>query len=328
MKIFGSAADRPPARGTRLRSGGGALFSRRRRGAGARLAGNTAALAGLVVLALIAAAVFLGGTVLPHAPLEIDLARALRPPSPSHPFGTDAFGRDVLARVLHGGRISLAVGFAARSISLVLGLLAGTLAGYFGGRADTLVMRLADVTFAFPTLLLLIAIMAVVAPGPAALCAALGAVGWAAMARLVRGQVLSARGREFVQAARAAGAGHLRIIARYILPQCVSPLVVVYTLGLGMTITAEASLSFLGLGLQPPAPSWGGMIAAGIPFMRTAPWLTFFPGLVLSATICALNLAGGGLRDVLDPRASLAAVVHGRVGRPPAARIDTKGAGA
>jgi ABC-type dipeptide/oligopeptide/nickel transport system permease subunit len=163
-------------------------------------------------------------------------------------------------------------------------------------------MRLADVTFAFPTLLLLIAIMAVVTPGIWALSAALGAVGWAAMARLVRAQILSVRERDYVRAARAAGAGHIKLIARYILPQCVTPLVVVFTLGLGMTIMAESSLSFLGLGIQPPDPSWGGMIARGIPFMRAAPWLTILPGIVLTLVICAINLVGDGLRDALDPR--------------------------
>jgi peptide/nickel transport system permease protein/oligopeptide transport system permease protein len=163
-------------------------------------------------------------------------------------------------------------------------------------------MRLADITFAFPTLLLLIAIMAVVTPGIGALSMALGAVGWASMARLVRAQVLSVRSREYVQAARAAGAGHLKLIVKYIFPQCLSPLIVVFTLGLGMTVMAESSLSFLGLGIQPPDPSWGGMIARGIPFMRTAPWLTVLPGLVLTLVVCSINLVGDGLRDALDPR--------------------------
>jgi ABC-type dipeptide/oligopeptide/nickel transport system permease subunit len=278
-----------------------------------RLCRNRGAAAGLAGLVLIAAAVVLAGLLLPRGPLEMDLSQSLRPPSWAHPFGTDAFGRDVLSRVLHGGRVSLTVGIVARSIALLLGLVAGTAAGYVGGRTDAVMMRLADITFAFPTLLLLIAIMAVVTPGLWALCAALGAVGWAAMARLVRGQVLAVREREYVQAARASGAGHLRLISRYILPQCLSPLIVVFTLGLGMTIMAEASLSFLGLGVQPPAPSWGGMIAAGIPFMRTAPWLTLFPGLVLTATILAFNLVGDGLRDALDPR-SPAAVGTGSLG--------------
>ncbi len=270
--------------------------------AAARFVSNRAAVAGLVVLAVIVAAVLMPGLLTRFDPIEMDLSVSLQSPSEEHPFGTDAFGRDILSRVLHGGRVSLGVGLVARTLSLILGLLAGTIAGYFGGRTDGLIMRLADITFAFPTLLLLIAIMAVVTPGVWALSVALGAVGWAAMARLVRAQVLSIRGRDYVQAARAAGASHLKLITRYILPQCLSPLIVVFTLGLGMTIMAESSLSFLGLGIQPPDPSWGGMIARGIAFMRTAPWLTILPGLVLTLVICSINLVGDGLREALDPR--------------------------
>ena len=192
----------------------------------------------------------------------------------------------------------------ARTISLLLGLLLGTIAGYFGGRTDSVVMRAADITFAFPTLLLLIAIMAVVTPGILSLFVALGVVGWAAMARLVRAQVLSVKEREYVQAARAAGAGMPGLVIRHILPQCLAPVFVVYTLGLGMTIMAESSLSFLGLGVQPPDPSWGAMISRGVAFMRRAPWLTLFPGLVLTLTICSVNLLGDGLRDLLDPKSA------------------------
>jgi peptide/nickel transport system permease protein len=270
--------------------------------AAARFLSNRAAAAGLVVLAVLILLILFPGIVTRYDPVAMDLSSSLQPPSGEHPFGTDSFGRDVLSRVLHGGRVSLGVGLFARSLSLLLGLLAGTLAGYAGGRTDSLIMRLADITFAFPTLLLLIAIMAVVTPGIWALSVALGAVGWASMARLVRAQVLSVRERDYVQAARAAGAGHGKLIVRYILPQCLTPLVVVFTLGLGMTIMAESSLSFLGLGIQPPEPSWGGMISRGIPFMRSAPWLTILPGLVLTLVICSINLVGDGLRDALDPK--------------------------
>jgi ABC-type dipeptide/oligopeptide/nickel transport system permease subunit len=270
--------------------------------AAARFLSNRAAAVGLLVLAVIVVLTILPGIVTRFDPVEMDLSVSLLAPSAEHPFGTDPFGRDVLSRALYGGRVSLGVGLSARTLSLILGLLAGTMAGYFGGRTDSLVMRLADITFAFPTLLLLIAIMAVVTPGAPALSVALGAVGWAAMARLVRAQVLSVRERDYVQAARAAGAGHIKLIVKYILPQCISPLVIVFTLGLGMTIMAESSLSFLGLGIQPPDPSWGGMISRGIPFMRTAPWLTILPGLVLTVVICSINLVGDGLRDAFDPR--------------------------
>jgi len=268
----------------------------------ARFVASRTAVAGLVVLAAVVAATLMPELLTRFDPVEMDLSVSLQSPSAEHPFGTDAFGRDVLSRVLYGGRVSLGVGLSARTLSMILGLIAGTIAGYCGGRTDGIIMRLADITFAFPTLLLLIAIMAVVTPGVWALSVALGAVGWAAMARLVRAQVLSVRGRDYVQAARAAGAGHIKLIVKYILPQCLSPLIVVFTLGLGMTIMAESSLSFLGLGIQPPDPSWGGMIARGIAFMRTAPWLTILPGLVLTLVICSINLVGDGLRDALDPR--------------------------
>jgi len=267
-----------------------------------RIIRQRSALAGLVVLALVLICTLLVD-YLPFSDGDaIDLERALEPPSAEHPFGTDPFGRDILARVFQGARISLGVGFLARTISLLLGLVLGIAAGYFGGRLDSVIMRLADITFAFPTLLLLIAIMAVISPGLVSLFIALGVVGWAAMARLVRAQVLVVREREYVQAARSAGSGHVTLIVRHILPQCIAPLIVVYTLGLGMTVMAESSLSFLGLGVQPPEPSWGRMISSGIVFMRTAPWLTIFPGLMLTLSVCSLNLVGDGLRDALDPR--------------------------
>jgi ABC-type dipeptide/oligopeptide/nickel transport system permease subunit len=275
-----------------------------------RIMRQRSALAGFVILMLVLICTLLVD-YLPFSDGDaIDLERALEPPSAEHPFGTDPFGRDILARVFQGARISLGVGFLARTISLLLGLVLGIAAGYFGGRLDSVIMRLADITFAFPTLLLLIAIMAVISPGLVSLFIALGVVGWAAMARLVRAQVLVVREREYVQAARSAGAGHVTLIVRHILPQCIAPLIVVYTLGLGMTVMAESSLSFLGLGVQPPEPSWGRMISSGIVFMRTAPWLTIFPGLMLTLSVCSLNLVGDGLRDALDPR-----VVTGVPGR-------------
>lgn len=263
------------------------------------------ALTGFVLLVAVVLCALLADLIASRDPVDIDLDRALRPPSWEHPFGTDPFGRDVFSRVFHGARISLGVGFIARTISLVLGMLLGVIAGYFGGRCDSIIMRLADITFAFPTLLLLIAIMAVVSPGLVSLFVTLGVVGWAAMARLVRAQVLSIKERAYVRAARSTGANHHTIILRHVLPGCLSPVLVVYTMGLGMTVMAEASLSFLGLGVQPPNASWGRMISSGIAFMRTAPWLTLFPGLLLTVTVCSFNLIGDGLRDILDPRFTL-----------------------
>ena len=287
-----------------------------------RLSRMRVASAGFVIFGVILVASLCAGYISPVPPDRINLDTALERPSLHHPFGTDPFGRDVLARIVHGSRISLEVGFLARTISLLIGLFLGSLAGYFGGRLDSVLMRLADITFAYPTLLLLIAIIAVVSPGMVSLFVTLGVVGWASVARLVRAQVLSVKDREFVQAARASGAGHPAILLRHILPQCLAPVVVVYTLGLGMTIMAESSLSFLGLGVQPPAPSWGGMISSGIAFMRTAPWLTFFPGLFLTLTVCSLNLIGDGLRDALNPRLApaLARPAGAVAGVPPDAK--------
>jgi len=266
-----------------------------------RFMGNRAAAAGIAIFVLVLLLAAVVG-FMPEKLGEINLEESLKPPSMRHIFGTDEFGRDIFYRVLQGARISLTVGFVARTISLVLGLVMGILAGYIGGKLDTFIMRLADITFAFPTLLLLIAITSVAHAGIVPLFIALGFVGWAAMARVVRGMVMSVREREFVQAARAGGAGHFLLVFRHILPECLSPVIVVYTLGLGMTIMAESALSFLGLGIQPPTPSWGKMISSGIPFLRTAPWLTFFPGLFLTLTVCSLNLMGDGLRDMFDPR--------------------------
>ncbi len=262
------------------------------------------AVIGLVLLVAVVLCTLLADVISSRDPVDIDLDRALMPPSWDHPFGTDPFGRDVFSRVFHGARISLGVGFLARTISLVLGLLFGVISGYFGGRLGSVIMRLADITFAFPALLLLIAIMAVVSPGLVSLFVTLGVVGWAAMARLVRAQVLSIKERDYVRAARSSGANHPAIILRHILPGCLSPVLVVYTMGLGMTVMAEASLSFLGLGVQPPSASWGRMISSGIAFMRTAPWLTLFPGLLLTITVCSFNLIGDCLRDALDPRSA------------------------
>jgi len=262
---------------------------------------NRSAFAGLIIFISILVLTVLADFIVPAANVN-NLEESLSPPSLRHPFGTDELGRDILGRVLHGARISLTIGFVARTISVVIGLALGLLAGYAGGKLDALVMRLADVTFAFPTLLLLIAITSVVHAGVVPLFIALGVVGWAGMARVVRGVVMSVKMREFVQAAKTAGAGHFILVVRHILPEVMSPLIVVYTLGLGMTIMAESSLSFLGLGVQPPTPSWGKMISSGVAFMRTAPWLTFFPGLFLTLTICSLNMIGDGIRDVFDPR--------------------------
>ena len=255
----------------------------------------------LVVALLLAAAA--APWLAPGDPYRGELTAALRAPSTAFPLGTDAQGRDVLSRVLFGARLSLAVGLTSQVISLATGLLLGLLAGFRGRWVDALVMRAADVTLAFPSLLLLIAVAAAVRPSLPIVCVVIGAVGWAGMARLVRGQVLVARGLDYVQAARALGASDVRLVARHVLPNVLGPIIVAATLGVGSAIMAEAALSFVGLGAQPPTPSWGAMIAEGRDLLRVAPWVSLFPGLAIGLTVLGVNLVGDGLRDALDVRA-------------------------
>lgn len=266
-----------------------------------RLRRDPAAWAGAILLFGLIAGAVLAGRIAPH-PNAGDLALRLRPPEAAHWFGTDEQGRDVLGRTLHGARISLAIGVGARLLSVLIGATLGFLAGFRGGRTDTLVMRVADVFFAFPSLLLLIGITAAFEPGLGVTFVALGVVGWAEVARLVRAEVLRVREQEFVAAARALGIREGRILVRHVAPNCLNPLLVSFTMGVATTILAEAGLSFLGLGAQPPTPSWGAMVSTGKEFLRTAPWLSVFPGLFLAASVLSLNLLGDALRDALDPR--------------------------
>lgn len=272
----------------------------------------------IVLLALLAIA---APIVARHDPFGIDLINSLEPPSPHHWFGTDIQGRDVWARLVYGARVSLSVGLVSQGIALTLGLILGLVAGYYGRWVDELVMRFADVTLAFPTLLLLIALVAALQPSLTVVFLTIGVVGWAGMARLVRGQVLVVRELEFVQAERALGARDSRIIVRHILPSVVAPVVIAATLGVAGAIMAESSLSFLGLGVQPPTPSWGSMIADGRDLyqLRHAPWTSVFPGLAIGAAVLGFNLLGDALRDALDPRAISAAVPRG-AGLPDIAR--------
>ncbi|MGH9346169.1 MAG: ABC transporter permease, partial [Vicinamibacterales bacterium] len=228
----------------------------------------------------------------------------LEGPSRVHPFGLDELGRDILARVLAGARISLAVGVVVVSISATLGILLGALAGYFGGRVDEVISRLIDILLAFPGLLLAIALVAVLGPSLANVILALTAIGWVGYARLVRGQVLRARELEFVLAARALGAPTPRILLRHIIPTALPAVTVQATLGLGAAMLAEAALSFLGLGVQPPTPSWGTMLAGGRAHLLDAPHLTVFPGIAIAVLVLGFNFLGDGLRDALDPATS------------------------
>ncbi|HEV2292050.1 MAG TPA: ABC transporter permease [Gemmatimonadales bacterium] len=239
----------------------------------------------------------------PADPITGDLRHAyLLPPSLHHLFGTDSQGRDVLSRVLYGARISLAVGLIAQSVSLLIGVTLGLVSGYYGRWVDALVMRLADITLAFPALLLLIAVAAAVRPSLALVFVIIGAVGWAGLARLVRGQVLVLRSAEYVLAARALGASDRRVLWRHLLPNVTAPVLVAATLGIAGAMMAEAALSFLGLGAQPPTPSWGAMVADGRDLLRVAPWVSVAPGAAIGVAVLAFNLVGDGLRQAFGGR--------------------------
>ena len=226
----------------------------------------------------------------------------LTAPSAAHPLGTDHFARDVLSRLLHGARVSLSIGFIAVGISVTIGTLLGAVSGYFGGFLDTVVMRLVDMVISFPQLVLLITIIAVFEPSIFLIIAVLGLTQWTGTTRLVRGEVLTLREREYVQAARALGFSRARIILRHLIPNTLAPVIVAATLGIGNTIVLEAGLSFLGLGVQPPTASWGTMVADGRNNLLGAWWVSTFPGLAIVLTVLSFNLVGDGLRDALDPR--------------------------
>ena len=250
----------------------------------------------LTVLALFAP------LIAPHHPLRQNLSEDLIAYSADHPLGTDKLGRDILSRILHGGRISLLVGVATVSLSLIIGFCVGSLSGFFGGWIDQLLMRLVDILVAFPGILLAIAFTAVLGPGLDHVVIALCLIGWTSYARLVRGEILALREREFVQAARALGCHPKRIILRHLLPNLLPPLLIQSTFGLAAAIVAEGSLSFLGLGVEPPTPSWGSMLNDGRQFLLVAPHLTTYPGLAIMLTVLALNLVGDALQERLDAR--------------------------
>jgi ABC-type dipeptide/oligopeptide/nickel transport system permease subunit len=262
-----------------------------------RLLGDNRARFGIAVIVIMALAAI-------AAPLKIDLTNFLQKPSAAHWLGTDVQGRDIWSRLVYGARVSLTVGLISQGIALLLGVTLGLLAGYYGRWVDELVMRLADVTLAFPTLLLLIAMVAAFQPSMGVVFATIGVVGWAGMARLVRGQVLVVRQLEYVQAIRALGAKDIRVMLQHVLPNVIAPVVIAATLGVAGAIMAEAALSFLGLGVPPPTPSWGSMIADGrdLDQLRRAPWTSVFPGMAIGAAVLGFNLLGDALRDALDPR--------------------------
>src|SRR5213593_66929 len=252
-----------------------------------RLAHDPWARFGLGLVGILALLALLAPWLAPGDPYRGDLSASLHPPSGAFLLGSDAQGRDMRSRVLYGARLSLAVGLISQSVALALGVTLGLVSGYYGRWMDSMIMRVADVTLAFPSLLLLIAIAAAVKPSLPVVFVVIGLVGWAGMARLVRGQVLLARGLEYVHAARALGASDLRIIGRHLLPNVIAPVIVAATLGIGR-------------GAQPPTPSWGAMVAEGRDLLRVAPWVSIAPGVAIGLAVFGLNLLGDGLRDALD----------------------------
>jgi peptide/nickel transport system permease protein len=257
---------------------------------------------GLLILSLLAAAAVFAPWVAPYSPTQQNLDDDLLFSSSDHPLGTDKLGRDILSRIIYGSRVSLLVGITTVTLSLALGFTLGSLAGYWGGWTDHAVMRTVDILLAFPGILLAIAFTAVLGPGLDHVILALCLIGWTGYARFVRGEILALRERDFVQAARALGCPPAHIILRHLLPNLLAPLLIQATFGLAAAIVAEGSLSFLGLGVQPPTASWGSMLNDGRQFLLVAPHLTTYPGLAIMITVLALNLVGDALQDRLGRR--------------------------
>jgi peptide/nickel transport system permease protein len=263
---------------------------------------NRAAIIGLGLTILVMGVAIAAPLLAPHDPLEQSARYRLAPPSETYPLGRDTFGRDVLSRVIYAGRVSLVVGVASILLGCTLGTLMGLIAGYAGGRVENVIMRLVDVLMAFPSLLLGLTVLAVLGPGLEKMILAIGIMFSPGFARVVHGSTLSVKAQEFVEAARCVGARQARILRLHILPNILGEIVVLASLWTASAIRVEASLSFIGLGVAPPTPTWGNMIRDGTPHLMNAPWLSVFPGLAILITVLAFNLLGDGLRDVLDPR--------------------------
>ena len=267
-----------------------------------RLLKDKLARVGLVVIALFVLSALFAPFIAPYDPLQQNLRNSLRPPSASHWLGTDLLGRDILSRIIHGTRISLLTGMFVVSIVSVTGCTLGSLAGYYGGATDRVISQITDVVLTFPGLIVAMAIAGMLGPGLFNAMVALAMTGWPSYCRVMRGQVLAVKQKDYVEAARASGASDLVIITRHIVPNCFSPIVVMATLGMGGIILAAAGLSFLGLGAQPPTPEWGSMLSEARPYLLRSPHLAIYPGLAIMLVVLAFNLVGDGLRDALDPR--------------------------
>lgn len=263
---------------------------------------NKLALAGLGIVLLLFAVSLLSPVLAPYDPGAIDLKNVLAPPSTDHWFGTDQLGRDVLSRMIWGARISLKVGFVATGLAIIIGMILGAVAGYYGGWIDATIMRFVDIMLCFPTFFLILAVIAFLEPSIWNIMIVIGLTGWMGVTRLVRADFISLRERDFVRAARALGANDARIIFIHILPNALASILVAATLGIAGAILTESALSFLGIGVQPPTPSWGNILTAGKDNIDIAWWLSLYPGLAILITVVGYNLLGEGIRDASDPR--------------------------
>ena len=272
------------------------------RGFRKRFMQNRLAVAGSVVVLLLFAVSLFAPWLAPCDPNAIDLKNVLAPPTAGHLFGTDPLGRDVLSRMIWGAGISLKVGFIATGIAILIGTILGALAGYYGGVADAIIMRFVDIMLCFPTFFLILAVIAILEPSIWNIMIVIGLTGWMGVTRLVRADFITLKERDFVQAARGIGAGNARIIFFHILPNAMASVLVTATLGIAGAILTESALSFLGIGVQPPTPSWGNILTAGKDNIDIAWWLSLYPGLAILITVLGYNLLGEGIRDALDPR--------------------------
>lgn len=269
---------------------------------GKRFSRNRLSVIGAVIVLCLITVALSAPLIAPYDPTTIDVYNVLSPPSKAHPLGTDELGRDLLSRIIYGSRVSLKVGFVAVGIAIMIGIIIGSVAGFYGGKIDSVLMRFVDIMLAFPTFFLILAVIAILEPSIFTIMAVIGVTNWMDVARLVRAEFLTLRERDFADAARAIGVSNSRLMFRHILPNALSPVLVAATFGVAGAILTESGLSFLGLGVQPPDPSWGNILTSGKDNIEIAWWLSVYPGLAILITVLSYNLVGEGLRDALDPR--------------------------
>jgi len=269
---------------------------------GKRFSKNRLSLIGMAVVLCLMTVSLLAPFIAPYDPTTIDVYNVLSPPSRTHFLGTDELGRDLFSRIIWGSRVSLKVGIVAVGIAIMIGIIIGSVSGFYGGKVDAVLMRFVDIMLAFPTFFLILAVIAILEPSIFTIMAVIGVTSWMEVARLVRAEFLTLKERDFVDAARAVGVSNKRLIFRHILPNALSPVLVSATFGVAGAILVESGLSFLGLGVQPPDPSWGNILTSGKDNIEVAWWLSVYPGLAILITVLSYNLVGEGLRDALDPR--------------------------